>query len=80
MLQTIDVAIGIVFKTYDNGRITASIRCNPTFPLANKLAEYFSGGGHPYAAGFKVQDGRSFDEIKSETIRIATGLLAKLDK
>jgi len=79
MLQTVDVAAGIVFKLYGDGRITAAIRCNPTFPIGDKVAEHFGGGGHPYAAGFKITDSRRFEEIKTETIRIATELLGTLE-
>jgi phosphoesterase RecJ-like protein len=79
MLQTVDVQMSIVFKTYDSGRVTAAIRCNAGAPIANKLAEHFGGGGHAYAAGFKVQDGRSFDGIKTETIRAGSELLDTLE-
>ncbi|HUD10406.1 MAG TPA: DHH family phosphoesterase [Candidatus Saccharimonadales bacterium] len=79
MLQTVGVAISIVFKQYDNGRITAAVRCNPGFAIGNTLAEHFGGGGHPYAAGFKIQDGRQFDDLKTDTIRRATELLDTLN-
>jgi nanoRNase/pAp phosphatase (c-di-AMP/oligoRNAs hydrolase) len=44
------------------------------------LAEHFGGGGHPYASGFKIQNGKPFNEVKSECIRVATELLAKLEQ
>lgn len=78
MLQVKDVQVSIVFKTYDNGRITAKIRSATGAPIAAKLAEHFGGGGHKYAAGFKIQDGQNFQEIKSETIKLATEFLGKL--
>ncbi len=80
MLMTENVGVAIVLKRYDSGRVTAAIRCNPNFGIAAELAEHFGGGGHAYASGFKVEDGRSFDEIKSEIIRITTELLDKLRK
>jgi phosphoesterase RecJ-like protein len=78
MLQTEDVGVAIVFKCYGDGRITAAIRCNSLFPVGAELAEHFGGGGHAYASGFKIQDGRTFDEIKVNCIKMVTELLDKL--
>ncbi len=78
MRMTINTAVAIAFKQYNGSRITAKIRCNPGFPIAKALAEHFGGGGHAYASGFKVQDGRPFNEVKSECIRYATELLDNL--
>lgn len=64
MLQTEGVGIAIVVKSYDNGRVTGSIRCNQGHEIAAKVAEGLGGGGHPYAAGFKVLDKRPLSEIK----------------
>lgn len=75
MLQTQRVATAIVFKCYNDGKITAAIRCNHAAPIAAALAEHFGGGGHAYASGFKITNGRPFNEIKSECIRFATHLL-----
>jgi len=72
--------IAIAFKLYKDGRVTAKIRCNYGFGVANKLAEHFGGGGHPLASGFKVTDGRSYEDIKAETIKIAEQLLDKAEK
>jgi bifunctional oligoribonuclease and PAP phosphatase NrnA len=80
MLQTIGVGVALVFKTYDDGKVLGSVRCNSGAPIGADLAARMGGGGHQYAAGFKVQDGRPFNEIKSECIRIATELLQNLDK
>lgn len=73
LAQGTDVAIA--FKVYRDKRVTAKIRCNWSKGIADKLAERFGGGGHAYAAGFKVTDGRPFEEIKSEAIKIALELL-----
>lgn len=78
MLQTEGVLIAIVLKHYKDGKVTGSIRCNSDGAIAADLAKHFGGGGHIYAAGFKVTDGRSFNEIKSECIAQATQLLDKL--
>lgn len=76
MTEGTDVAIG--FKLYNDGKITAKIRSNYGRPVAGKLAEQFGGGGHAYASGFKVTDGRPFDQIKSKCIATAAELLDKL--
>lgn len=65
MLQTEGVGIAIVVKQYDDGRITGAIRCNQGFEIAAKVAEKLGGGGHPYAAGFKVLDKRPLSDIKA---------------
>jgi phosphoesterase RecJ-like protein len=67
--------IAIAFKTYRDNRITAKIRANYGKGIADKLAEHFGGGGHAYASGFKITNGRTFEDIKAETIRIAGQLL-----
>lgn len=79
-LQVSNVAISIVFKTYDNGRVTGKLRANYHAPMADKLAEHFGGGGHPHSAGFKIEDGKPFNEIKSECIAYATQLLNNLEQ
>ena len=48
------VDVGIAIKTYPDGKLTARIRGNK--PIAEMIAGYFGGGGHPYAAGFRVYD------------------------
>jgi phosphoesterase RecJ-like protein len=80
MRMTTGTRIAIAFKTYNGKRITAKIRANQGYPIAAKLAEHFGGGGHPYASGFKVQDGRPFNEVKSECISLALDLLNELEK
>lgn len=78
MRMTTGTHLAIAFKTYNNDRITAKIRANQGYPVAGKLAEHFGGGGHPYASGFKIQDGRAFDDVKRECIAKATELLKQL--
>lgn len=80
MLQVQGVKLAIVFKTYDTGRITAAIRANIGFGVAGELAEHMGGGGHQYASGFKVEDGRPFNEVKSECLEYATQLLNNLNQ
>jgi phosphoesterase RecJ-like protein len=72
-----DVAIG--FKVYNDGKITAKIRSNYGKAIAGDLAAHFGGGGHAYASGFKVTDGRPFSEIKAECLTRANELLDKIE-
>ncbi len=78
MRLTTNTNIAIAFKLYNDGHVTGKIRSNFGYPIANRLAEVFGGGGHPYASGFKIPAGRPFNEVKSECIKSATELLDKL--
>lgn len=78
MLQIQGVRIGIVFKTYDDGKITAMIRCNNGSEIADKVATSFGGGGHGYAAGFKITDGRKYEDIKAACLDRVQELLDDL--
>ncbi|HSX16032.1 MAG TPA: DHH family phosphoesterase [Candidatus Saccharimonadales bacterium] len=80
MLQVKDVRLSVVFKHYDDGRVTGAIRASNGTPFAAKLAEHMGGGGHDYASGFKVEDGKPFNEVKSECLRYATELLNELQQ
>jgi phosphoesterase RecJ-like protein len=73
-----DTAVAIAFKVYRDGKVTGKIRSNYGSAIAGKLAEYFGGGGHPYAAGFKITNGKTYEDIKRETIEIAAKLLDEL--
>lgn len=72
--------VAIAFKLYKDGKITAKIRCNYGFGVANKLAEHFGGGGHPLASGFKITDGRSYENIKKECLDVAVKLLDDIEQ
>lgn len=80
MRLTTGTDVAIAFKLYSDGHMTGKIRCNYGRGIASKLAEHFGGGGHEYASGFKITDGRPFNEIKSECISFATELLNKIGK
>ena len=58
------VEVGVVLKTYPDGKITARFRSNT--PISEKIAGYFGGGGHAYAAGFRVYD--EYDAVLRELI------------
>lgn len=75
LTENTDIVIG--FKLYYDGKVTAKIRCNYGKAVANELAQHFGGGGHAYASGFKITDGRAFSDIKAECIDVATELLDK---
>lgn len=78
LLQTEGVRVAIVLKSYKDGKVTGSIRCNTGGAIAADLAKHFGGGGHAYAAGFKITDNRPFDTIKNECKTKATELLQAL--
>jgi phosphoesterase RecJ-like protein len=80
MRMTTDAQVAISFKIYKDGKVTAKIRCNQDAPVGGKLAEHFGGGGHMYASGFKIHDGKPFNEVKSECIQYATELLDNLER
>lgn len=75
MLQIKGVAIAIVVKCYDDGRITGSLRSNNGYPFCGKLAEALGGGGHDHASGFKITDGRGWSEIKETLLEMAEASL-----
>lgn len=55
LLMVQDVRVAIALKTYHN-RATAAIRCSYGTAVAHELADKFGGGGHPYSAGFRVDN------------------------
>ncbi len=59
-----DVLVGIAIKTYPDGKLTGKIKGN--IPVAEKIASYFGGGGHPYASGFRVYE--DYEKAKSELL------------
>ena len=63
------VQIAVAIKTYPDGKVTGKIRASHDTPIAEKIAGYFGGGGHPYAAGFRTYD-TSYEDVVSELIRI----------
>lgn len=48
------VDVAVVIKTYPDGKLTGKIRTN--IPIAADVAGYFGGGGHDFAAGFRVYE------------------------
>lgn len=78
MLQTEGVLVAIVLKHYKDGKLTGSIRCNHGGHIAADLATHFGGGGHIYASGFKLTDGRSITDLKKACVEKASQLLKDL--
>jgi len=58
------VELGVAIKTYPDGKLTGKLRSN--IPISATVAGYFGGGGHEYAAGFRVYE--SIDKIIPELI------------
>lgn len=75
MRMTVGVQIAVGYKLYSDGKITAKIRANYGADIANKIAEEFGGGGHPYAAGFKILDGTPLSDVKLKFNQKANELL-----
>lgn len=61
------VKVAICIKTYPDGKITGKIRANSGYKVAETIAKFFGGGGHPYVAGFRTY-GDNYEEIKHELI------------
>jgi len=67
LVNDVQVAIGI--KTYPDGKLTGKLRAN--IPVCDAISGYFGGGGHPYAAGFRIYE--NYDEF-------LPGLIQAVDK
>ena len=70
LVEGVDVAVAI--KTYPEGKVTGKIRTGK--PVADKIAGFYGGGGHPYAAGFRTYD-ISYDEVVRDLVRLTHELL-----
>lgn len=62
LVENVQVAVAI--KTYPDGKATGKLRAN--IPIASNIAGYFGGGGHAYAAGFRVYE--SYDVVVQELV------------
>lgn len=68
------VKVAVAVKTYPDGKVTGKIRCDASMPIADKIAGYFGGGGHPQAAGFRTYD-TSYEEVVQELVRLVPELM-----
>lgn len=74
-----NVRVAIALKSYKNGRVTGKIRVNNDAAVADRIAAYFGGGGHKYAAGFKIH-ADNFDEIVHELTGAVLTILKDYDQ
>lgn len=61
-----DVVLAVAIKTYPDGKLTGKLRANA--PIAEQVAGYFGGGGHPYASGFRAYE--SYDTVVKELVDV----------
>lgn len=67
------VEVAVALKTYPDGKLTGKIRTSA--PVAETLAGYFGGGGHKFAAGFRVYE--SLDKIMPELVQATDKILGE---
>ena len=72
LVEGVEVAVAI--KTYPDGKVTGKIRTASSAPIADQIAGYFGGGGHPFAAGFRTYD-TTYDDVVRDLISIIPDLL-----
>lgn len=72
------VKLAVVLKTYPDGKLTGKLRANPEAKIAETVAAYFGGGGHKYAAGFRVYE--SLDTILGELVSATDKALKEYDE
>jgi bifunctional oligoribonuclease and PAP phosphatase NrnA len=58
------VELAVAIKTYPDGKLTGKLRAN--VPIAEQVAGFFGGGGHPYASGFRIYE--EYDAAVKELI------------
>ena len=73
------VRIAIALKTYPDTKITGKIRANPDAKVAEQIASFFGGGGHPYVAGFRTYSD-DYENVKNELIGAVDKILEEYDR
>jgi phosphoesterase RecJ-like protein len=73
LVTGVDVAIGV--KTYPDKKLTGKLRVN--LPVADKIAGFYGGGGHAFAAGFKIYE--DYDKWLSEFVPMVDKVLGEHD-
>ncbi len=71
MRLVIGVELAVAIKTYPDGKLTGKLRSNS--PISSDVAGYFGGGGHKYAAGFRVYE--SEDQVVRELVEATSKAL-----
>ncbi len=74
LVEGVEVAVAV--KTYPDGKVTGKIRA--TKPVADRVAGYFGGGGHPYAAGFRTYDS-DYQTVRKDLVKIVPELLSSVE-
>jgi phosphoesterase RecJ-like protein len=69
------VELGVAIKTYPDGKLTGKLRSNK--PISAAVAGFFGGGGHPYAAGFRVYE--SIETILPELLDATQKALQEIE-
>lgn len=72
LVEKVEVAIAL--KTYPDGKLTGKLLTNT--PVAEQIAGYFGGGGHDYAAGFRIYE--KYDEALREIITATDRVLKEV--
>jgi phosphoesterase RecJ-like protein len=67
------VSVAIAIKTYPDGKLTGKLRSN--LPVSDQIAGFFGGGGHEYAAGFRVYE--DYDTVVHELVEATHKALGK---
>lgn len=75
LVENVEVAVAI--KSYPDGKVTGKIRTAPSAPIAEQIANYFGGGGHPFAAGFRTYD-TTYEEVLADLVKIVPELKQSL--
>ena len=70
------VIVNCVIKTYPDGKLTARLRSSQ--PVSEQIAGYFGGGGHAYAAGFRIYE--NYDDTIRELVDATTKALQVLEE
>ncbi len=74
LVEGVDVAVAI--KTYPDGKVTGKIRTSK--PIADQIAGFYGGGGHPYAAGFRTYD-ISYEDVIRDLVSIVPDMIRKVE-
>ena len=68
LLNIEGVKIALAIKRYKN-RVTVALRCAQGTEIAGEIASSYGGGGHPYAAGFRIDNfNDDFTKFKYELV------------
>ncbi|MBQ1298353.1 DHH family phosphoesterase [Candidatus Saccharibacteria bacterium] len=67
------VRVAVAIKTYPDGKVTGKIRTASDSPIAEKIAGYFGGGGHPFASGFRTYD-MTYEDVVRELVKLVSEL------